>query len=354
MDILEVISNEIKRLICGMKTFPYRFTILSVFLVLLWIIGCRIYDDRENAVMEKIKSVQGIMTEYLVHTGLILPDQPTGMSLLGMEWSPITTTLGDMKSKRTSTDPRWGAVMLRLFKKAGIKQGSKVAIAASGSFPGFVLSTLLAAKTMKCDIILLPSLGASSWGANRVKMNLADMITFLNERFILDIRPKFITPGGGGDIGDGIPVDGIESMKESASRAGVTFVMEKSFDRILERKWAAIEKFKPDIFVSIGGGCASLGTSPEILNVPGGLLDHKWRGKAGNGLIALALGDNIPTISLLHVRGLCQTEGIPFNPPFFSEVLPQKMPLPLCLLGILAFVMVIFSFSPWEKKASNA
>ena len=46
------------------------------------------------------------------------------IGLIGLEWSGITTTLGDIEAKRTSTNPDFAALLVKLFKEAGLKRGT--------------------------------------------------------------------------------------------------------------------------------------------------------------------------------------------------------------------------------------
>ena len=57
--------------------------------------------------------------------------------LIGLEWSGITTTLGDIEAKRTSTNPDFAALLVKLFKEAGLKKGDIVA----ANFSSFYFSS---------------------------------------------------------------------------------------------------------------------------------------------------------------------------------------------------------------------
>ncbi len=66
--------------------------------------------------------------------------------LIGLETSPITTTLGNLEAKRTTTNPDFAALLVRLLAEAGVKRGETIAVGASGSFPALIVAALSAAK----------------------------------------------------------------------------------------------------------------------------------------------------------------------------------------------------------------
>ncbi|HDQ92584.1 MAG TPA: hypothetical protein ENN89_00505, partial [Synergistetes bacterium] len=50
---------------------------------------------------------------------------PSESGLIGVEWSPITTTLGSLGSKQLSVDPAWATVFRRWYLDAGLSSGEK-------------------------------------------------------------------------------------------------------------------------------------------------------------------------------------------------------------------------------------
>ena len=111
---------------------------------------------------------------------------PNQTNLIGVEYSPITTTLGNLKAKRSSTNPDFAALIVRWFHEIDLKKGDIIAIGGSGSFPALILATICAAEVMKLKPVIILSLGASSYGANRPNFTYLDIENFLfqkNRRF---------------------------------------------------------------------------------------------------------------------------------------------------------------------------
>ena len=99
--------------------------------------------------------------------------------LIGLEWSGITTTLGDIEAKRTSTNPDFAALLVKLFKEIGLKKGDIVAANFSSSFPALNLAFISAADTLGLKAIIITSIGSSTYGGNIEDFTYLDMENYL-------------------------------------------------------------------------------------------------------------------------------------------------------------------------------
>jgi len=61
---------------------------------------------------------------------------PAFTGLIGPEISDITTTVGHLESKRTSLNPEFASLIVRLLSDAGVVADDNMAMASSGSFQG--------------------------------------------------------------------------------------------------------------------------------------------------------------------------------------------------------------------------
>ena len=93
--------------------------------------------EREQEVLAAWRAREG--------TASATADDPWGCGLIGVEWSEITTTLGELGSKRTACDPAWAVQFSRWFRQSGLERGDPVAIYSSASFPGLLVSAIAAA-----------------------------------------------------------------------------------------------------------------------------------------------------------------------------------------------------------------
>ena len=133
---------------------------------------------------------------------------PNLAGLIGEEWTSLTTTLGNLSAKRTSTNPDFAALLVNMFVKAGLKRGDVIAIGAFGSFPPLILATLSAAKALGLKPIIICALGSSMWGANIPDLTWLDMEKILYQQGLLNYRTAASSTRAGEDTGEGLTEKG--------------------------------------------------------------------------------------------------------------------------------------------------
>ena len=69
--------------------------------------------------------------------------------LLGPEFSPITTTIGNLPAKQTALNPDFAALFIYWFDRLDLAENNQVVIQISGSFPVIGMSAVIACETMK-------------------------------------------------------------------------------------------------------------------------------------------------------------------------------------------------------------
>ena len=98
--------------------------------------AAEIADDAMEAIKEeKISRGIPISADDILQTGMI-----------GESYTTITTTMGVLEAKRTSTDPNWAAVVVGMFRRANLQPGDQVAMVFSGSFPALNICVMAAAQ----------------------------------------------------------------------------------------------------------------------------------------------------------------------------------------------------------------
>lgn len=273
--------------------------------------------------------------------------------IIGMRSSAITTTLGSLEAKRTTTNPNFAGLVLSLLKEAGVESGDAVAVGASGSFPGLILAVLAAAKTMGVTPLVQVSLGASQWGANHPEFHWLHMQDCLQKSGILPFQPIAVSIGGDRDKGGDLPEEGrallnrdiegseIPVIAEDELRTNVEARMRLYFERASEKKIKA--------FVNIGGSWANLGTDSEILHIrPGIGRISRFPPEDRQGVLYAMAAQEIPVIHLLYVIGLVQGNGLPWDPvplprPGEGELYRMKGEAQRSFLVISAVYLVLFA-----------
>ncbi|MDR1786228.1 MAG: poly-gamma-glutamate system protein [Spirochaetaceae bacterium] len=229
--------------------------------------------------------------------------------IIGEEYTALTTTLGSPEAKLLQLDPAAAGLMARLLKDAGVRRGAKIAVNASGSFPGFVFASLAACRTLGLDAVLVVSLGASSYGANIPGWTVADMLfaaSAMPGAPLAGVEFAAITPGGSGDAGKELDRAELERAALLAQSHGVPFVVPASLDEALALREAAFKDCA--VLVNVGGNHPSTFASEELSRM-GGLI-RPTDAYAGQGLVGNFLSQGKPVIQVLNVRQLFRQFGI--------------------------------------------
>ena len=244
--------------------------------------------------------------------------------LLGSEFTLMTTTLGDLEAKRTTTNPDFAAVILHMLMKAGVKQGDSVAIGASGSFPALLIATLSACKALDANPIVMCSLGASQWGANMRNFTILDIMYWLSEAGMCSM-PVAVSLGGDLDTGVNFPEDLKRSLVEKIRQYNVEFINEpdlaKNVSVRMELYLASVGESGIAAFVNIGGASVNTGISETFLKLKPGLTTvSKFPEEAKQGVLHRMAKMGVPVINLLYMKGICLEYSLPWD--------PQPLPIP--------------------------
>lgn len=276
---------------------------------------------------EIMKHAISTLSVCLVDTNQVLNQEfdINGTGLIGLENSPITTTLGSLEAKRTTTNPNMGALVVHLLHEAGVREGETVAVGASGSFPALIIAVMSAAKAMNINPIIICSLGASQWGANRPDFHFLNMLDCLSSAGVFNFRPAAISLGGEKDIGEGMSKEARELLIRDIKDSGILFIQEEILPANVRTKMQIYEKHagKNGIkgFINIGGSWSNIGTSSEILNLnPGLVKTSKIPPVKSRGLVFEMANRQIPVIHLLYIQGLIEAYGLPWDPTPLPDV----------------------------------
>lgn len=245
-------------------------------------------------------------------------------SLIGPEWSDITTTLGDLEAKRTSLNPNVAALVVHLLDEAGVKKGDTIALGSSGSFPGLLIASLSAARSMDLCVRPIVSIGSSTYGANDPDFTIWDIYLELLNRHIVDYKPVAISWGGEDDSGSEFDPEIRTRIKASIDSLGIPLIEEKNLAKNRAIRDSLYFQGKPGsikAFINTGGGYANLGTSMSVLNLRPGLVTKVPSAKPEQqGMVHSMAAKGIPVVHLLNLKGLARKYGLPWDPASPPEI----------------------------------
>lgn len=279
------------------------------------------YSDKMIAAAQIMKQAISAIRSHCDQTGIKIDEttDPNRTGLIGSEISPIATTLGNLQAKRTTTNPNFAALVVRLLEEAGVSPGDTIAIGSSASFPSLMIATLAAAQSLKVHPIIIISLGASSYGATNPDFNLLDVYEVVFQKKIFTIQPAAISLGGDRDVGrDFDPAIKAQLIKQINSN-GLPFIYEPDLEKNVARRMKIFEgnssKSRIAAFINIGGSYANIGTSEQVLKIKPGLNKPKsLPPKAARGVLFEMAARKIPIIHLLFIKGLAMKYGFPWDP----------------------------------------
>lgn len=239
--------------------------------------------------------------------------------LLGAEWSPLATTLGQLEAKQIATSPAWARVLVEQFHAAGIRRNDIVAASFSGSFPGFNLAIVMATRAIGARLIAISSVTGSTWGAIQPGFTWPEMEVQLVRSGLITPVSVGVSAGGEGDRALDLEPDGRQMAEriaaQTASELGAQLVRPSSFDEAVRGRRALLEQCAAgrqiSVYVNVGGTQASLGRSPSVLRLKSGwLAQAPFDASPDRGLMADMAARGIRVLHMLNVRDLAVRWGI--------------------------------------------
>ena len=237
-------------------------------------------------------------------------NDPNETGLIGIQYSPITTTRGDLDPKLTSTNPNFAASIVTLLKEAGLRRGDPVAVLLTGSYPALNIGVMSAVQTLELEPVIITSVGSSMWGANFPAFTYLDMEGMLVEKGIFQTRSTAATIGGEDGVGRGLSPAGRAMIDSAASRNGVPVLDAMNIDDLIARQIALFTAGgRIRAFVNAGDmTSALLGTEAD-----NGLV-RPHMVKNGPGLVAHFSRQGIPVINLVDIVQVARQQDLPVAP----------------------------------------
>lgn len=269
-----------------------------------------------------MQAASGVLVAEKTARGLMPPPQadPNRTGMIGPEFTSLTTTLGDVASKRTTTNPDFAAALVRLIASLNLARGTPVVIVLSGSFVGGNVAAIAAAEALDLRPVIVASLSASMWGAGDPDFNWLDMAQVLRERGVIRTRTAAAVLGGDGAVGGSMDAAGVAALRASAARDGVPMVevrpLAALIDGLLGHVNVALgDGVRPGAVINVGGALIGLGSCRESYELPPGLTTRPLPCTAGTPGLAMQLAqDGLPMLHVLNMRRLAVELGLPFDP----------------------------------------
>lgn len=334
--------------------YPFRylcFIAVMAFITCMFLEYNRISAMRFNAPMEynASKLAQQAMDAIRMQRsklGIAIDStiDPNETGMLGIEYSDLTTTVGSLRAKRTSTNPNFAGLIVRWLQESGIQKGDNIAISLSGSFPALNISTLAACQILEVRPHVISSVGSSNYGANIPGLTWPDMENILTDQNIIFARSFAISLGGIVESGGGIDGKGMEIAMDAINRHTANFLKEGDYRSVetdvINRKKLFDAQGEIKAFINVGGSLTSLGWLEEIVKINSGVINTiRHSDNPNRGLIFRYIEDNIHVVHLLNIERVAEKYNFPVDK--IPQPIPEEPSLYRYNVRLLLLMLVI-------------
>lgn len=222
---------------------------------------------------------------------------PLKTGLIGHQYSPITTRRGELTEKILTTNPNFAAIVVELFKKAGIKEGDMVGIGWNGSYPGLNIAVLAACKAMHVRPVAITSNESSMWGANDSMLTWLHIEKRLADKKIFDRATLWATIGGDDDNGLGVTQHGVDLIIRSIQDNGFELRRFQYLDDDVRSRIDSYGDIKA--YINIGYNPASYGPAGVRIE-PGAIRHPRWKGEV-KSVLQYYMAQGKPVINFVSI-----------------------------------------------------
>ncbi len=280
-------------------------------------------------------------------------NDPNETGLIGEKVSPVTTSRGSHEQKLRALDPNLAGVFVDILRRAGVGDGDRVAIGCTGAFPILNAAMIISVESLGGVPVTIPSVGSSMWGANHPDLTWLDMESILIEAGVISHRSVAASLGGSNDNGRGLPPDGRQLVRAAIERNGVAFIDEPTLDESIDRRMEIYADVAGedgyDLYVNIGGGLASIGSTQtgRLVN-PGLWRNLPTKNFPRRGTLVRMAEMGVPILHVPTADDFIERYGLSSEPVPLPEVgtggvfYQDRYNVPLAGIFALLYAFVIF------------
>lgn len=274
------------------------------------------------AAARAVQGASAVLAAEKARRGLLASpgEDPNRTGMIGAEYSPITTTIGDLVAKRTATNPDLAAALVGLIDRAKLPPGSPALVILSGSFVGANIAAIAALEALGLRPVVVASLGSSMWGANNPDFNWLDMTATLRAAGVIRSGIVAAVLGGDGGVAGGLEPSAVALLRASAAREGIRMVETRPFSALIDALLVDVgsalgDGVRPAIVLNVGGALIGLGSCRESFELEPGLTGRKVPCTDGTpGLAMRVQAEGVPLLHILNLRRLAVELGLPVDP----------------------------------------
>ncbi|MEM9193032.1 MAG: poly-gamma-glutamate system protein [Myxococcota bacterium] len=279
-------------------------------------------EERDPLFEQKLAAArlaeQGFRAVNLERIRLQIPLEPefdpAGSGLIGPAHTPIVSNEGHLASKQTSANPNFAAVFVEMLHEAGVREGDRVAVTATGSFPAMNITMFAALETMGARPMVISSVASSEFGATHPELTWLDMERVLYEAEVIGFRSVAASLGGVVDIARNHSDEGRALLTAALARNDCRLLTPRDYDHAVSLRLALFDELRGDdpirAFVNIGGGTAAVGKAEDKVDFAAGLNTELPSGLENPSVMRAYLEAGTPAIHVSRIRSLARSFGL--------------------------------------------
>lgn len=242
-------------------------------------------------------------------------DDPNDTGMIGLPFSGITTTLGPLEAKRSTTNPNVAAMIVKMLMDLAIQKGDLIAINFSSSFPCLNIAVLCAIDALELKSTSVFSIGASTYGANIPEFSYGDMEHFLYQKGLINHKSSHFSYGGDNDAGMEMDKETKIAVAARLKSLGYKQIFIESLeDNIVFRQNLYSQSGNVAAFINVGGNVLSFGVDEWMHTKKSGVINMPLKEGSSNGLVQNFLKEGVPVLQLLNMKDLLPRYSLPIDP----------------------------------------
>jgi poly-gamma-glutamate system protein len=329
--------------------------------VLYYFAASRYHVVRDDQKMEAARLMSqmtnAIHQEVLKrHYEIDKTNDPNETGLIGVDrkQSAITTSKGDISQRLTSLNPNMAAVVVDMLRDADVKPGDAVAVGLTGSNPGANLAVYAAIRAMKLEPVIITSVGAADYGANRDSLNWLDMEKVLLDAKLVNFSSRYASLGGNKDRGGGLDSLGRETIRQGMlrnnldpkalwadKRNNLKSIVQRRLDLYHQALPKNLKNKRHDFaaFINVGAGYANVGDLQNASLIADGVNRKMAERQFQNPGVAMEFSRDMPVIHIYDILKIAAKYELPIDP----EPMPQPGDGKVCEKKTLNLTVSIIS-----------
>ncbi len=317
------------------------------------LVRSRLYEEKFNAARTSAKAFE-IVRNYRqnkVDLPIDSVNDPNGTGLIGLHFSNITYGRSDLSDGLTTTNPNFGAALIEMLYRIGIRSNDTIAVNWDGTYPALNIEVLAVAKTLALFPVIVTAQSGGMWGANYQGLTWLEIEQVLRDSGLWNFKSALATLGGEADDGRGISPEGRDLLLNIAESLGVPIFIPESISDGVAKRMKLFSECKALVAV----GLPVTNSGDHLLRLPSRIFTDRHT-RAGNGVVAQFLNNRRPVIHIAKPSRVALDYRLPVAPvpiPVIGKgrlYYERRYSVPLALIFSLIIIILLFITVRYEVE----